>query len=121
MVGLEKVGYNQVPRPSRQLGNLPRLDITEMKCFCANSAQFYHMERMCFSCSLFASDLEQLRVLLHDVHQHVVDVAPQVQVHVLLVLQRLPHLKKLLAMKKVSFRKDGGRKTRMAFSQAGPF
>lgn len=92
MVGPEKVGYNQVPRPFCELGNLPRLDITEMKCFCANSAQFYHMERMCFSCSLFASDLEQLRVLLHDVHQHVVDVAPQVQVDILLVLQGLPHL-----------------------------
>ena len=34
-------------------------------------------------------------MLLHDVHQHIVDVAPQVQVHVLLVLQRLPHLEKV--------------------------
>merc|ERR1719222_474407 len=66
------------------------------ECFLQTTHEVFHPCCIIWAkvefCSLFASDLEQLRVLLHDVHQHVVDVAPQVQVHVLLVLQRLPHL-----------------------------
>lgn len=33
-------------------------------------------------------DLEQLWVLLHDVHEYVVDVAPKLEVHLLLVAER---------------------------------
>ncbi len=38
-------------------------------------------------------DLEQLWVLLHDVHEYVVDVAPKLEVHLLLVAERGADLK----------------------------
>ena len=41
-----------------------------------------------------SSNLEKLRVLLHDVEQDAVYVFSQVDVDILLVLQRFPHLKR---------------------------
>ena len=41
---------------------------------------------------LLGADLEELWVLVHDVEEDVVDVAAQLAVHVLLLLQCLPHL-----------------------------
>lgn len=41
---------------------------------------------------LLGADLEELGVLVHDVEEDVVDVAAQLRVDVLLLLQRLPHL-----------------------------
>ena len=83
----------------------------EVNVFVQKTKQQFHPEMhyqqlwLIFS-SLFASDLQQLGVFLHDVHQHVVDVAPQVQVHLLLVFQRLPHLKKLPRWKRFLWRID---------------
>ena len=59
----------------------------------AYRAEFLHKHQALLRhLSLLWSNLKQLWMLLHDVHQHVVDVAPQVKVHILLVLQGLPHL-----------------------------
>ena len=44
---------------------------------------------------LLGPNLEELRVLVHDVDEDAVDVAPQVGVQVLLILQGTPHLKEL--------------------------
>ena len=61
-----------------------------------HSAEFLHKYwTLLRHLSLLWSNLKQLWMLLHDVHQHVVDVAPQVKVHILLVLQGLPHLEKV--------------------------
>ena len=56
-------------------------------------------------CSL-SSNLEKLRVLLHDVEQNAVYVFSQVDVDILLVLQRFPHLKWKVHVKQNSKRKS---------------
>ena len=62
----------------------------------SHRAEFLHKHQTLLRhLSLLWSNLKQLWMLLHDVHQHVVDVAPQVKVHILLVLQGLPHLEKV--------------------------
>ena len=75
--------------------------------FCCHLLPLFPQLNLTIFCSRsLSSNLEKLRILLHNVEQDAVYVFSQVDVDILLVLQRFPHLKRKVHVKQDSKRKS---------------